>query len=348
MKVLYLTKYTRKGASSRLRSYQYIPHLEKSGIEITVRPLFLDNYLDCLYAGKSTLHIALVSYIKRFFSLFRISQYDYLYIEKELFPYLPAWFEYILLIFKKKYIVDYDDAIFHNYDLHPNPVIRFFLRSKIDKIMRYSNTVIVGNSYLAERAVKAGAENIKIIPTVVDSNRYKKKEQKQKKQVVIGWIGTSSTFKYLQEIKHILKKLIEDYNVLIHIVGANNSLELGENEIYIKWTEDTEVNSILEFDIGIMPLRNSPWEQGKCAYKLIQYMACGIPVVASPVGMNKQLIGEDMGFLPINDSAWYNSLSSYISDISLRKSHGNNGFEMIKTKYSLDKVFPDLYNIISK
>ncbi|MCD7978195.1 MAG: hypothetical protein LUG51_13965 [Tannerellaceae bacterium] len=127
MKILIFTKYTEKGASSRMRSYQYISYLQENGIDVTVSPLFPDEYLDQLYnVGKVSRKLIARSYIRRLIQLFSVSRYDKIIIEKELFPYLPAWAEILLGKLGIRYMVDYDDAIFHNYDLHPKGVIRFF------------------------------------------------------------------------------------------------------------------------------------------------------------------------------------------------------------------------------
>jgi glycosyltransferase involved in cell wall biosynthesis len=339
MKILYFTKYTRKGASSRLRGYQYFPYLEKQGIEIAVSPFFDDNYLGNLYAKKSTLKQVLKAYLQRFFTLWTVYKYDCLVIEYELFPYFPAWFEQLFYLFSKKYIVDYDDAIFHNYDLHPNPIIRFILKNKIDKVMKYSHCVIAGNTYLKEKAMLSGAKTIQIIPTVIDINRYYVKDTyTSSDKVVIGWIGTNSTFKYVKTIAKILKQLIEKYNIMIYIVGASESLDLGENEKHIVWSEENEVQSILLFDIGIMPLEDSDWEKGKCGYKIVQYMACAIPVVASAVGANKDIVSHGSnGFLVSELDEWRDSLEQYIRNSELRRQHGINGRFFVENKYCVQK-----------
>ena len=340
MKVLYFTKYTRKGASSRLRSYQYFPYLEQQGIQITVSPLFCDTYLDNLYSGKSTKLQLIKGYLSRFLMLFKVSRFNKIVIEKELFPYFPAVFEWLFSVLEVNYIVDYDDAIFHNYDLLSNPFIRFFLKRKIDCVMRYSHTVIAGNDYLGNRAKEANTKNIQLLPTVVDLNRYTIKTHSDTSQVVIGWIGTQSTFKYLKSIKDVLKQLIDEYDVLIHIVGAKDSLGLGKNEIHIDWSEETESDSILQFDIGIMPLSNTPWEKGKCAYKLIQYMACGIPVVASAIGMNNQVVQKDTGLLIDDNKNWIFFMKLYITQLELRQRHGLNARKLIEEKYCIKKTAP--------
>jgi len=341
VKILYFTKYSRKGASSRLRSYQYFPFLEKEGVEVVVKPLFDDVYLDNLYANKkkSITHI-IFCYMKRFFFLFTVVKYNKLVIEKELFPYFPAFFEKLLYLFKVKYIVDFDDAIFHNYDLSRHKLIQLFLKKKIDHVMKYSSCVIAGNSYLANRAKKSGAKKVEIIPTVIDISRYEVLNKTPTANVIIGWIGSPSTFKYIKAIKPVLQKITEKHNVIIHIIGAKENLNLGKNIRYIKWTETSEVSEIQKFDIGIMPLENTPWELGKCSYKLIQYMGCGIPVVASPVGMNVEVVKDGWnGFLAKDIEDWYSSLENLIKNKTLKITLGGNGRELVLNKFTVQKAY---------
>ncbi len=352
MKILYLTKYTREGASSRLRSFQYFPFLEAKGIVVAVSPLFNDNYLESLYNGKSNRIPGLMGYLKRFFTLFTIFSYDKLIIEKELFPYFPAIFERLFSLLKIPYCVDYDDAIFHNYDRHPNPLVRKLLHNKIDVVMRLSDCIIAGNSYLAERAKKAGAKNIEIIPTVIDLRRYNKIESVQKEkndQIIIGWIGSPSTFKYVQEISAVLLKVVEKHNVQIHIVGAKGDLGFSKNIKYIPWFEETEVASIADFDIGIMPLQDTPWEKGKCSYKLIQYMGCKVPVITSPVGMNKEVVQHGVtGFLAENEESWLEAFETYIRNQDLRLQHGRAGYEAVVANFNLENASKKIAAILKK
>jgi glycosyltransferase involved in cell wall biosynthesis len=347
MKVLYFTKYSRNGASSRLRSYQFFPFLEKKGINVTVKPFFNENYLNNLYLGKrKSLLMLLRAYLKRFFLLFTIYKYDRIVIEYELFPYCFSWFEKLLFILKIRYIVDYDDATFHNYDMSKNKLILFFLSKKIDNVMKYSGCVIAGNDYLAERARNAGAKKVVNHPTVIDIDRYSVKKTENNK-VVIGWIGSPSTLKYVKNIKLSLLNLIKKYDVELFIVGANEDIGIGSNVKYIEWKEKTEVENILKFDIGIMPLENTSWELGKCSYKLIQYMGCGIPIVASSIGMNKQVVKSGInGYLVENDLEWESCLEKLIVDVSLRKKMGLYGRNLVMEKYSLQKINIDLINVI--
>lgn len=338
MKVLYFTKYSRNAGSSRLRSYQYFPFLEKQGILVEVSPLFSEAYLRKLYAGESTKSEALKGYLKRFLKLFSVRKYDKVVIEKELFPYLPAFAECLFHFLGVKYFVDYDDAVFHNYDLSSNKLIRKFLSKKIDWVMKFSGCVVAGNDYLADRARDAGAKRIEIIPTVIDMERYPQKKYDNEEEFVVGWIGTKSTFeKHLLPCRDWIKSLQEEYSdIHFLIVGISDDMNLGSNVKYIPWTEETEVSEILKMDVGIMPLQDSPWEKGKCAYKLIQYAACGIPGVASDVGMNREVIvpGET-GFLASTDVDWKNSILELKNRLELRKDLGRNARKLVEEKYCI-------------
>jgi glycosyltransferase involved in cell wall biosynthesis len=349
MKVLYLTKYSRNGASSRLRSYQYFPFLEASGISVTVSPFFDEDYLIHLYSVQSIAKSKLLNfYLKRFFILFSIHKYDKIVIEKELFPYFFSWFERILQLFNFNYIVDYDDAIFHNYDLSHSKLVRFFLKNKINNVMKYSGCVVAGNSYLAKRAKDSGAKKIVILPTVIDVDLYRAKNNYTSSKIVIGWIGSPSTFKYIKNSKSVFSKILQKYNVELHIIGATEDLGLGTNVKYLKWTEESEVDLISQFDIGIMPLENTPWELGKCAYKLIQYMGCSIPVVASAVGMNNEVVDEGInGFLVQSEEQWLDRLNQLIEDSALRESLGKKGRIKIASEYSIQKKQSVLLSLLA-
>lgn len=337
MKILYFTKYSRNAGSSRLRSFQYFPYLEKAGFEVEVSPLFSESYLVRLYAGESTLREAVLGYGKRFLKLLTAGKFDKIVIEKELFPYLPPFAEYLLKVYGQKYIVDYDDAIFHNYDQSSNPLIKLFLSKKIDAVMKNAAVVVAGNSYLADRAKKAGAQKVEIIPTVIDLERYPLKIKENHRKFVIGWIGTKSTFeKHLLPQRNWILKLQEDEAIEFHIVGITEDMNLGENVKYIPWTEETEVAHIRQFDIGIMPLQDSLWEKGKCSYKIIQYFACGIPAIASPVGMNNEVIIEcENGFLVKSEKEWLEKIK-YLKTLGEERNRmGQNGREKVQGKFSL-------------
>ena len=340
MRVLALTRYARMGASSRMRTYQYVPMLSALGIQVTVSPLLSDRYLECLYVQRrANWYEVLRNYLTRALWLLRARKFDLLWIEKELFPNLPAWFEQALHIMEIRYVVDYDDAIFHNYDLEPHSVKRF-LAGKIDTVMRESTMVICGNRYLAERARAAGAYRVEIIPTVIDLERYGVKSPKSRECIVVGWIGSPSTVKYLQVVAPVLGVLTAEFSLQLRVVGAQFS-HAGLDVECRPWSDESEVDEIQDFDIGIMPLIDSPWERGKCGYKLIQYMACGIPVVASPVGANREIVGHGInGYLASSFDEWACALRTLILSSETRQIMGAQGRANVEKAYCLQVTAP--------
>ena len=324
-----------------MRSYQYIPFLKENGFDVTVSPFFESSYLSQLYYGENiTKSLVIKNYLRRFFSLFSLYKYDLVIIEKELFPYFPAIIEQTLRFFKVKYIVDYDDALFHLYDQNSNKYIRKFLGNKIDIVMKNSSMVICGNVYLSERAKKAGAKKIKILPTVIDLKKYKRKTHyhKPSENITIGWIGSPTTTNYLKLIEKSLLKIIKNFDVRICIVGGvKGVLKNHKNISYINWSEQEEIKTILDFDIGIMPLNDADWAKGKCAYKIIQYMGCGLPVVSSRVGANIDVVDKGLsGFFATSQKEWEDSLSCLVQDFKLRTLLGDFGREKVTKEYSLE------------
>lgn len=353
-KVLLLSKYSRLGASSRLRSFQYIPYLKNEGFDIEIQSLFSDDYLRDLYQfGKRNKKKSIIYYLQRSITLLSIFKYDLIWVEYEIFPYFPALVERLLHLFKVSYIVDYDDAIFHNYDQSSNPYIRNILGRKIDNVMRLSNHVLAGNIYLAQRARHARAENITIIPTVVDHIHYNYIPSGAKtRQLTIGWIGSPSTQKYILEIYPALLAACQAFNARLLLIGATEDISHNLSGIktqILPWSEKSEISHIKKMDIGIMPLHDGPWERGKCGYKIIQYMACAVAVVATPVGINHELIVENnAGLLASTMEDWQHALFELLQSPTLRQDYGENGQKSVAAKYSIQSQLPKLIRILNQ
>lgn len=347
MRVLLLTRYGRTGASSRLRSLQYLPHLATEGIDVTVAPLFSNKYVAALYAGTPRLGEALLGYGARLRALAKVAQYDLVWVEKELFPFLPAVVEFLWGSAGTRYVVDYDDALFHRYDCHPNPIVRLLLGRKIDKVMRHSTLVIAGNEYLGSRARAAGSARVEIIPTVVDTTKYKVARAEGGERPVIGWIGSPGTARYLSEVVEPLCAVQQECGANIRLIGSG-PVNLGRLECEVlEWRESSEAELLKSIDIGIMPLPDNPWERGKCGYKLIQYMACGKPVVASPVGVNREIVEHGVnGFLANTPEEWRESLAALASNRELRDSMGAAGRRKVEERYSLQATAPVLADLL--
>ena len=338
------------GASSRLRSLQYLPVLKEYGFEIDVAPLLDDSYLTDLYAGRKKKKTDIVQkYFNRLLRVINCHKYELLWIEKELFPWLPSWVEELLAAFGVKYIVDYDDAVFHRYDMLENNLLKKILGRKIDRIMQRAALVIAGNDYLAKRAVKAGAKKVERIPTIIDLDRYSIETTRQNDIFTIGWIGSPVTAQYLYHIKPALMELCKNNKACLATIGAG---PLHMKDVIVKdhpWSEKTEAGRIGNFDVGIMPLPDEPWTLGKCGYKLIQYMACGKPVVASAVGANIEIIDHGKnGFLVESEKEWVKALTMLSEDKKLRKKMGRHGRKKVETDYCLQVTASRLISLIKE
>lgn len=347
MRVLLLSRYDRLGASSRLRSHQYLPYLSQAGFDVTVAPLFDDDYVRGLYSGNISKLAVLKAYFARLGFIFKARQFDLVWLEYEMLPWLPSWIELALFPKNIPLVVDYDDAIFHRYDQHRLSLVRKLLGQKIDAVMQRANIVTVGNDYLAERAKQVGAQRVERVPTVVDAKRYAVIEKENASPVTIGWIGQPSTAEYLGLLAPVLKKMITKHSVRVVAIGPKPT-QFQQLPIEVKsWAEETEAAEIQLFDIGIMPLPDEPWERGKCGYKLIQYMACGKPVVASPVGVNSVIVRQGVnGFLANTEAEWCDSLSLLCGDAALRKQMGDEGRKIMEQDYSLQVAAPRLAELL--
>lgn len=335
MRLLMLPRYGALGASSRLRMMQYVPALQRAGIEVVVSPLFDDDYVRGLYAGSVPLISVIRAYWQRFCCLLSVGRYDVVWLEQEIWPWLPAWLELFLLGRSTKLVMDCDDAVFHRYDEHRLWLVRWLLGKKIDGVMRRANMVTAGNEYLAKRARAAGCRRVEWLPTVIDLERYPSSMSlHEENAVVVGWIGSPSTADYLREVSAALEPLQAAGLIRCIAIGARPDQLRGTPFEARVWQEDTEVAQLQGCDIGIMPLPDAPWERGKCGYKLVQYMACGLPVVASPVGVNATIVatGEN-GFLATEIGQWAEAVRQLALDSDLRGRMGRAGREQVEQTY---------------
>ena len=348
MKILLLSRYSRLGASSRLRSYQYLPYLKTHGIDVDVAPLLENDYLKNLYAGRrKDLREILRAYIRRLGLLINSNNFDLLWVEKEILPWFPAWAEAILAHLGIPYVVDYDDAIFHRYDMHPKAIIRSLLGGKIDTVMSRAALVIVGNKYLADRARKAGARRVEYLPTVIDLDRYQAEPHGESLDYKIGWIGSPATVKYLYPMYPAFAEVCKDSGTRLVLVGSGQ-VDLDDVPTETRpWSESTEVTDIQSFDIGIMPMTDEPWSRGKCGYKLIQYMACARPVVASPVGVAPKIIENGInGFLATTTEDWVKAICALRCNYKLRERMGKAGRIKVERQYCIQVTAPLLASLL--
>ncbi|ABF09601.1 glycosyltransferase family 4 protein [Cupriavidus metallidurans] len=349
--VLVLTKYGRLGASSRLRFFQYIPWLKSAGLNVTVQALLSDDLLQKRYeCGHYSIGQLLRAYSERCRVLLSRREYDVIWIEKEALQWAPLWVEAALLR-GTPYVLDYDDAVFHNYDLHANAWVRRFYGRRLDGLMEGATMITAGNEYLALRARSAGARAVEIVPTVIDLDRYSLAEAARSSKDVqyIVWIGSPSTVRYLQLVAESLQELARSHKFVLRVIGGDALNIPGVCVESISWSEESEVELIGECDIGIMPLLDSPWERGKCGYKLIQYMACGLPVVASGVGVNTEIVRQGVnGYVANSAEEWRSALDKLLLSTSLRQDMGRAGRQLVEDRFCVQKTGPRLVEILQR
>lgn len=352
IKILCLSKYGCLGASSRLRNFQYLPYFNELNLnfQIEIKPLISDELLRTRYVTGRYNFSLLNAYIRRIHALCKKKYFDLLWIEKEALPWLPSSIE-LSLLGDVPYVLDYDDAIFHNYDQHSYFFVRHMFGKRLDKLMAHASLVVGGNNYLAQRARDAGAPWVEVMPTVIDLARYAYPLQLTAVRTTgfpiedniprIVWVGSPSTVQYLQLLREPLRQLAMSQPFVLRVIGGGAVDLPGVQVEVLPWAEATEVENISACQVGVMPLFDSLWERGKCGYKLIQYMACGLPVVASSVGVNSEIVrnGEN-GYLANTPEDWVSALAQLLQSPSLRAQMGAAGRRRVEDEYCIQKTGP--------
>jgi hypothetical protein len=336
MRVLALTRYGTMAASTRQRFTQFFPHLAANGIEAELAPLLSDDWVRAIGEGGGGARTTLLrAYAARLGRLLTARRYDLVWISSELFPFLPGMFERLIRLSGRPYIVDYDDAIFHNYDSHGRPLVRRLLGRKLEPLLRGAAGVTCGNRYIQAYAGRL-CKDVPILPTVVDTAIYRPAPTRPSRPVTIGWIGSPTTWANVAPLLPVLLDRATAHGAAITVVGAGSQADGVEGIRNLRWQEELEVPHIQAMDIGIMPLIDLPFQRGKCGYKLIQYGACGLPVVASPVGVNVEIVEEGRtGFLATEPTQWATALDRLIGDPALRARLGAAGRDRMVADYSL-------------
>jgi glycosyltransferase involved in cell wall biosynthesis len=346
IKILGLSLYGQQAASHRYRLGQYVPGLAQAGIDLQVQSLLDDEYLVNRFAGRP---IPWGSVFQSAWQRLRliINRNDFAgaILYGELCPLLTGGLERLLL--PKPYIYDFDDAFFLKYQQGRLEVLRPILGKKFDKIITGAAAVTAGNSYLTCYAQEFNT-NVNLLPTVVDTMRYRPETRPLNAQFTVGWVGSPSTAQYLAALVEPLAQLAKESPVRLVIVGGLAPTIPGVEVESIDWDEATEIDQINRFDVGVMPLTDDNWTRGKCAFKLIQYMACGVPVVASRVGANVDVVSAQCGFLVDNAAGWLTAFKTLRNNKYLRKQMGAAARERIVKEYSLATNLPVLTRVIEE
>lgn len=317
--------------SARFRVRQYIPELRREGIQIEEFYSKLGKYPPRTKWIRPFWGIATLA--DRLPETLLSHRYDAVLLQRELISSLCT----LERLTAKPRILDVDDAIF-----------LYRGGSVARKLAELSDRVICGNSYLAEWFSQWNA-NIDIIPTAVDIEKYspRKSSEHSEKPLVIGWIGTSGNYKYMYDIESALWKVLQIHTkARLKVVGDQlpEFREIPLNRIdFIPWSEDIEAQSIQSIDIGIMPLEDSPWARGKCSFKMLQYLATGLPVVVSPVGMNGEVLAlGKLGSGATTEQQWVDQLLELLENRDLREKRGAEGRRVAETYFSISAITPRL------
>jgi len=339
MKILFIVPYSTEGASNRFRVEQYLPYLDKEGIKYDIRPFVSSRFYKILYLKKQRAR-KIIYFIQSFFNrildIIRLHRYDLVFIHREACPFGPPIFEWMIYKFKKPIIYDFDDAIFlQNYNL-ANRFYRFLkFPSKTKEIIKMASMAIVPNIFLKEYTCKFN-KHVYVIPTPIDTDKFKIAEKSSNK-LTIGWVGSFTTAPYLKIVFNAMQQLSKKYDFVLKIFGAGEIISISGVKIENHdWHLKEEVEYFQSIDIGIYPLIDTLWARGKAGFKAIQYMAIGVPVVASSIGMVKDFIEDGVnGCLVKTEEEWVEKISKLIEDPNLRRKIGLAGRKTVEEKYSL-------------
>ena len=338
LRVLCLVPYPEIAASSRLRVQQYAPHLENLGIHLEIRRFYDEHTYAALHKpGRATQKGVgiLRGLTRRVFDIFRATHSDIVLIHREATPMGPAIVELALSRLRIPYVFDFDDALFLQVT-HPANRNWAWLRNsrRFETSTRLAREVIAGNLYLADHARRSNSR-VTVIPTPVDTDRHLMRLDHTGPGRVIGWIGSATTAPYLKLLDEPLAQLAARRNITLHVVGghyAHDNIPVEE----IRYGIDREASDLEGFDIGVLPEPDDPWTKGKCAHKAILYMATGLPVVASAVGVNPDVVQHGItGFCVRSGAEWSEALELLLDEPELRQTMGEAGRRRVEDRFSV-------------
>jgi len=333
-----------------VRLSQFQPGLAAAGIDLQIQSLLDNTYLQRSFSGRRpSLRALVAAYGRRLQALRQADRFDLAIVNCELLPFLPGWLERQLL--QIPFIYDFDDAFFLKYRSGRYACLKSLLSKKFDFMMSAAVAVSAGNTGLAAHARRFNS-NVTVLPSVVDTDQLRPAEpppaERSSGPFTVGWIGSPSTAPYLELLVEPLQQLARERPVRLLVVGGSAPAITGVEVIEQPWSLEQEVPLIQQFDVGVMPLPDTPWTRGKCAYKLIQCMACGIPVVASRVGANVDSVPPECGLLAESSAEWLVAFRQLAADPALRARLGATGRRWVEQRYSLRSALPVFTEVIKR
>ena len=328
--------------SQRFRFEQYLELFEAEGYVVDFHPFIDQNTWETLYTPgkhfKKTVGM-LRSFMRRWVLLPKLRHSDIIFIHREAAQLGPPIFEWLIAkVLRKKYIYDFDDAIWlANYSTTNATFHRLKAYWKVSYCMKWAYQITAGNTYLANYARKYNA-HVSVIPTTIDLvNFHNQLTNYDQEELVIGWTGTHTTIHYLDELIPVLRELEKELTFTFTVI-SNVAPDYDLKSLrFVKWNKATEIEDLAKFSIGIMPLRADRWSEGKCGFKGLQYMALGVPALLSPIGVNKEIITHnENGYLPKTLEDWKSYIKQLLDDKDLRQKIGTAGRQTIQERYSVN------------
>lgn len=337
----------------RFRIEQWEPLLNEKGVEITYSPFETEELRQILYQNGKTLQkvqTVLKNMNRRYREVKSLDGYDLVYVFREAALLGPAWFEKKIAASGVPMVFDFDDAVFVAYKSPSNGYLSYLkFPAKTAEICRLSAHIMAGNQYLADYA-KEFNENVTIIPTTIDTEKYKIVEKNENPEIVtIGWSGSYSTVQHLDTIRGVLEELAATEKFRLRVIGTPDYEISGVETESLKWRSETEIEDLEKIDIGLMPLPDENWSRGKCGLKALQYMALGIPTICSPVGVNSTIIEDgENGFLADGKEEWLDKLKKLLHSYKLRQKLGLAGRRTVEENYSAISQAPNVFEVFQK
>jgi glycosyltransferase involved in cell wall biosynthesis len=353
VRVLALSPIPIEGAGCRFRIAQFVPYLREHGFDVTISPFYSREYFDIVYRRGHFVQKAagVVPLLwKRLRALGEIGNYDLVFLYREAIPAGPPMIERAIAKRGIPIVYDFDDAIFLPNVSEANQRVSFLKKpERIAEVLRLCTKVIAGNEFLATYARRHSGD-VTVIPTAVDTDYFKPAPPRPagRGRLTVGWIGSPTTFQYLKGFAPVLREVAAAHPFTLRVSGAGERVDFPGLQVETPaWSLAGEVALFNTLDIGVYPLKDDDWSRGKCGFKAIQCMACGVPVVAQAVGVNREIIvdGEN-GFLASSPAEWAQKLGRLLSDAPLRERFARAGRKTIEERYSVRAVAPRLEAVL--
>jgi len=353
LKVLFLIPYpSGTAASQRFRFEQYVDGLDNAGINYDISSFWDEKAWRILYKEGAVIAKTLATLrglLRRYALLFTAFKYDRIFIHRELYPLGPQFVEWVLAkVYRKKIIYDFDDAVWLP-NFAANNARFAFLKSygHVVKLCKYAYKVSVGNDYLAKYARKYN-DNVVVNPTTIDTDNYHNRIKDQhSEKFVIGWTGTHSTLRYLTEMLPVFERLEKEFDFTLTIISDQDPGFKLKNFEFVKWNKSTEIDDLLRFNIGLMPLSEDKWAKGKCGFKALQYMSLGVPALVSPIGVNTKIVDHGVnGFICDTTKDWETTLRACLEDRDTVVAVAKNSRKKIEDYYSVKSNRENFINLL--